>query len=97
MKKLTSLRKYLIFGAAGGLLLVMGMLLGTGFLTTANDNVNPAVVNADGDDDENGIAATYFVEVQNENEVADATAIITLTESSEGGSGTLLSRRINSS
>ncbi len=42
MKKLVSQRKYLVFGVAGGLLLVMGAILGTGFLTTASDNVNPA-------------------------------------------------------
>ncbi len=43
IKKLTSLRKYMVVGAAGRLLLIVGALLGIGFLTV------PTVVNADRD------------------------------------------------
>ena len=48
MKMLVSLRIYLVFGVAGGLLLALGLLLGTGMLTVANDGVNISVVAADG-------------------------------------------------
>ena len=41
------MRNWLVFGAAGGILLTLGMLLGAGFLTMTDDDVNPSVFNAD--------------------------------------------------
>ena len=64
MKELTSLRKWLLFGTAGVLLIALGMLCGSDVLTTAFDGVSAPLVFAhddddDSDDDDGGFAKKF--------------------------------------
>ncbi len=65
MKNLTSLRKWLVFGTAGVLLIALGMLRGSDVLTMVYDAVSPQLAFAhndeDDDDDDNGGFAKEFV------------------------------------
>ena len=61
MKKLTSLRKRLVFGTAGVLLIALGMLRGSDVLTMVYDAVSPqlAFAHNDDDDDKGGFAKKF--------------------------------------